>query len=104
MWDDGLNKESTQPVIDMPGLAFANGQASVTTIVTLRAVNSKRRSILITNLGPDTLYVGAAGVTSANGMPVYAAGNMVLNSSAQAAIFAISGGTSDTRFLEELVS
>ena len=61
-----------------------------------------RRGLLLTNLGPDTCFIGASGVTTANGTPLLL-NNQIgfdLQNNIHVTIYGISAGTSDIRILE----
>jgi len=68
--------------------------------ISIRAAEPGRFSWLITNNGPDVLYIGGASVTAADGTPVAAGGNV--SGGSEAEIFGISAGNSDARVLVEL--
>ena len=53
---------------------------------------------LIQNLGPDEIFLGESGVTSGNGFRV-SSGEAVAVGNTNAALYAVSAGTSDVRFL-----
>ena len=76
------------------------------TAVVIVAANSKRTSLIIQNRhATDTLFVGATGVTIANGLGI-AAGLSMTFVNVQAAIFGIRGASADidVRYLEGLGS
>ena len=75
------------------GIKYANGQVSAsTTAATLVVANPTRRSVLIRNLDATiTVYVGAATVTAANGMPLKAGESVSVDTSQLIQVLAASG-------------
>ena len=84
-------------------MATAHGQATVAGNVVLRAYNPRRKSILIQNLGTGVLWVGATGVTAADGLSCAAGATMVLDRGGDIVVVTATG-TCDVRFLEETSS
>lgn len=60
-----------QRVDEQASTAFATGQVTPTTTAgTLLAARDTRKTVTFTNLGTQTVYVGPATVTTANGFPL----------------------------------
>lgn len=89
-------------VNDSAQSAMANGAATVTTTSALLvAANSGRREILIQNLGNKAIFVGASGVSAANGIRIAAGGNVALRIGDNIALHAVAeSGSQDVRYLQ----
>lgn len=60
-----------QRVDEQASTAFATGQVTpTTTAATLLAARDTRKTVTFLNLGTQTVYVGPATVTTANGFPI----------------------------------
>lgn len=84
-------------------VAITNGAASVTTSSALLvAAAAGRRRILVQNLGTKEIYIGASGVSSANGIRLGANGSSAeLEIGPALALHAVAGsGTQDVRWLQ----
>ena len=84
-------------------LLATNGQATVTSVVTLRAANNSRKSITIKAVsGGGTLYIGSsAAVTTADGFEIKG-GEALTFTKCTGAIYAIASSSTDVRFIEEI--
>jgi len=83
---------------------MGHGQATISGSSTLRASDTRRKSIVIQNLGPGILYIGGAGVTSSNGFMLVPNSVISLETSASAPISVVNAsGSCDVRYIEELL-
>ena len=85
------------------GATIAHGSASVTTSAgQVLASSITRRSVTLTNLGSADVWIGASGISANNGVRLSAGQSLVLDSSPNAAIHAISSsGTQTVAYLIE---
>lgn len=83
-------------------VAMTNGAASVTTTSALLvAAAAGRRKILLQNLGQKAMYIGASGVSTANGVRIASGGNTELEIGPALALHAVAeSGTLDVRWLQ----
>lgn len=84
-------------------VAMANGAASVTTTSALLvAAAAGRRKILVQNLGSKAIYVGASGVSTADGIRLGGNGSSIeLEIGPALALHAVAeSGTQDARFIQ----
>lgn len=58
-----------------------------------------RRSLTITNMGPGVLYIGASGVTTSRGTPLFVNEKIAIDNQ-NLVVYGISDSTSDVRILE----
>ena len=86
----------------LPGApTYANGQVTATTTAaTLLAARAARRSVLFVNMGTARVYIGAATVTAANGVPLDPGQSVVLNITTLIQCLAASGSQA-IAYLEE---
>jgi hypothetical protein len=96
----GMKQERIQLTWEYHAPSTAHGAASVNGAATLRAANAKRKTCIIYNNSGVTAYFGAAGVAVADGLPLVVGGSMTLETTA--AIYVITAGATDLRFMEEL--
>lgn len=62
-------------------MAFASATVSVATTATaLHASDADGQSLLVSNVGAATVYLGPAGVTTATGLPLAAGASVSINS------------------------
>ncbi|MHA2063074.1 MAG: hypothetical protein ACXABY_01715 [Candidatus Thorarchaeota archaeon] len=59
-----------------------------------------RRKMIVRNLGPDDLFVGAANVSVSNGFPIEASGLLELDVLDVGDIYGVSNGNANARILE----
>lgn len=90
---------------DPPSVAVASktttvGDSSATALPA--TVLANRVTITITNVGSETVYVGASNVSTANGLPITAGSTRAFDLGAQVTLYAISAsGNQDVRTLEQ---
>lgn len=74
---------------------------SVTSAVKLpTSPYSKRKFVLIQNLGTGLLYIGASDVTTSNGYEILPKGSILIYIEDGIDIYGVSNGTADTRVFE----
>jgi len=90
-------------VVHRSGATLANGAGTVTTSTAqVLAASTTRRSVLITNLGTATIWVGASGVAANSGARLKPDESLVIDKAATAAIHAVAtSGSSPIAFLTE---
>ena len=90
-------------VVQRSGATLANGAGTVTTSTAqVLAASTTRRSVLITNLGTATIWVGASGVAANSGARLKPDESLVIDKAATAAIHAVAtSGSSPIAFLTE---
>lgn len=83
-------------------VAIANGAASVTnTSALLVAAAAGRRKILVQNLGDKKVYLGASGVSTANGIQLPPGADLELEIGPALALHSVAAsGTQDVRYLQ----
>jgi hypothetical protein len=83
-------------------ISIANGSASVTTSTGLLvAAAAGRRKILVQNLGGKKVYLGASGVSTANGIQLPSGADLELEIGPALALHAVAeSGTMDVRYLQ----
>jgi hypothetical protein len=89
------------PIHQMGGATITTGQLAVTTTAqVLIASNTKRFSVVITNTGASTVFLGTSSVSTANGHALPSGNSISFRSST--AIYAIAAATGNTiTFCEE---
>lgn len=85
------------------GATIGHGNASVTTSAAqVLGTSSTRRTVALTNLGTDYVWIGATGITANNGMRLAPGQTLVIDKAPQAAVFAVaSSGTQTVAYFTE---
>ena len=97
-WSEGSLK-----VVDMPNISILGTAVSVTNTATAlpAAALANRRMVIIQNRGNNSIFVGPAGVTTANGLEVPKYSSVELNAGPGVALYGITAaGSSDVRVTE----
>jgi len=79
-----IDKEITQeqPRKQTLGATISSAQVTVSAVQTLiRPSDSSRRSLVVQNLGPSALYIGASGITTDTGVEIAEDGDITLDRS-----------------------
>lgn len=99
--DSDGNADPTLSTSTKGSAAIASGQIAVTTSATqVVPARSGRQAVTITSTSAVVFYVGAAGVTAANGHYVAAAAGASITIPTAAAVFAIGSAAVTVSFLE----
>ncbi len=95
-----FGSEANQANYGRSGTTHSYGAVSVGTSATsINAASSTRVGIIIANAGSTTIYLGASGVTTADGYPLFAGKSIYFTTQDQ--IYGIvASGTESARYLE----
>jgi hypothetical protein len=97
------NAPTRQLVTSAIGSGISNGNATVTTTSgVLVPANTLRQSVTIQNRGAVEIFIGAAGVTTANGLGIAPGGSYVCDRTTAAIHAVAASGSADVRVLTEL--
>jgi hypothetical protein len=79
------------------GATIDSGSASVTTsAAAVLAADSTRRSVVLTNLGTDNVWIGDSGVAANTGVKIIPGGSLTIDHAPTPAIYAVSSSGSQT--------
>jgi hypothetical protein len=82
-------------------VSIANGAASVSTSALLVAAAAGRREIFVQNVGNKAIFLGASGVSTANGLKIPAGADLKLEIGPALALHAVAeSGTQEVRYLQ----
>jgi len=91
----------TRPIKQRGTKTTSNTAISVTTAATsIIAANTARKGLIITNNGTVPVYLGIAGVTTANGIPLPAGASLTDDVTTDAWYGIVASGTADVRVVE----
>jgi len=102
-WDRNRSRNSELLVNDTANIAILQTQKDVTTTTgaLLASQLANRKYLLIQNSGSGIIYIGAAGVTTANGFPLGSGSVAELRCGPAVSVHAVTNtGTRDARLLE----